>query len=101
MVRAGRAATCKLNGLSPNTFGEKLLGRTGIAQDVEGRGYCSSPAVIAPGAYERAYMEARQAGAAGWVFHTAAGFSLDKRPFIDALAPNERAGLSRLVGKDR
>ena len=59
------------------------------------------PAVIAPGAYQRAYMEARQAGAAGWVFHTAAGFSLDKGPFVDALAPDERAGLSRLVGKDR
>ena len=59
------------------------------------------PAVIAPGAYQRAYTEARQAGAAGWVFHTAAGFSIDRRPFVDALALDEREGLSRLVGKDR
>jgi hypothetical protein len=46
--------------------------------------------------YQRAFSSARQAGAAGWVFHTAAGYELAKRPFLDALTPDERAGLKRL-----
>ena len=52
--------------------------------------------VIAADAYQRARTGAHQAGAAGWVFHTAAGFELKKRPFIDALTPAERAGLTAL-----
>jgi Cellulase (glycosyl hydrolase family 5) len=51
---------------------------------------------IAADAYQRAHAAAQQASAAGWVFHTAAGFELKKRPFIDALTPAERAGLTRL-----
>ena len=47
-------------------------------------------------AYARAIAEARGAGAAGWLFHTAAGFELAKKPFLDALSPDERAGLGRL-----
>ena len=52
--------------------------------------------VIAADAYQRAYTSARQAGAAGWVFHTAAGFELGKRPFGEALTEEERGGLERL-----
>ena len=44
----------------------------------------------------RAIAEARAAGAAGWLFHTSAGFELGKKPFLDALSPDERAGLQRL-----
>ena len=51
---------------------------------------------LAADAYERAVTEARAGGAAGWVFHTAAGFELAKKPFLDALSPDERAGLGRL-----
>jgi hypothetical protein len=47
-------------------------------------------------AYARAIAEARSAGAAGWLFHTAAGFELAKKPFLEALSPDERAGLGRL-----
>jgi hypothetical protein len=57
------------------------------------------PVVIEPAAYRRAMTEARQAGAAGWVFHTSAGFSLGRRPFLEALAPNERAALPQLLDK--
>jgi hypothetical protein len=52
-----------------------------------------------PAAYRRAFAEAKQAGAAGWLFHTAAGFSLGQKAFLDALAPNERTALSRLIDK--
>jgi hypothetical protein len=51
----------------------------------------------APDHYARAITEARSAGAAGWLFHTAAGFELAKKPFLDALSPDERAGLQRLA----
>jgi hypothetical protein len=57
------------------------------------------PVAVAPDAYVLAFTEARQAGAAGWVFHTEAGFSLGQRPFLEALAPNERAALPRLRDK--
>jgi hypothetical protein len=46
--------------------------------------------------YARAVAEARTAGAAGWLFHTAAGFELAKKPFLDALSPDEREGLQKL-----
>ena len=57
------------------------------------------PVKIAPDAYVRAITEARQSGAAGWVFNTDAGFSLGQRPCLDARAPNERAALPRLLDK--
>ena len=38
----------------------------------------------------------KQAGAAGWVFHTTAGYDLTKKPFTASLAADERAGLQRL-----
>jgi hypothetical protein len=47
--------------------------------------------------YRRAYQEAIAAGAAGWVFHTAAGFSLRTRSFLDALGAEERTAIERLV----
>ena len=49
--------------------------------------------------YARAIAEARAAGAAGWLFHTSAGFELGKKPFLDALSPDERAGLARLKAR--
>jgi hypothetical protein len=54
-----------------------------------------------PAAYRSAFAEARQADAAGWIFHTAAGFSLHQRPFLEALAPNERTALSRMADNPR
>jgi hypothetical protein len=51
---------------------------------------------IAPDVYPRALAAAKSAGAAGWVFHTAAGFELKKKSFLDALSANERAGLQAL-----
>ena len=53
--------------------------------------------IIPPDAFRRAYTQARDSGAAGWVFHTAAGFSLDARSFVDALTPEERLGLSQVA----
>lgn len=46
--------------------------------------------------YLEAARLAHQAGAAGWVFHTAAGFDLAARSFLDALTAEERQALSRL-----
>jgi hypothetical protein len=54
------------------------------------------PARIQPGAYQLALANATSAGAAGWVFHTAAGFELKKTAFLDALAAEERTGLQTL-----
>ncbi|HJZ75802.1 MAG TPA: hypothetical protein VKE51_28910 [Vicinamibacterales bacterium] len=51
---------------------------------------------IAPRTYSSARAAAATAGAAGWVFHTSAGFELGKSAFLDALSPDERAGLQRL-----
>jgi hypothetical protein len=51
---------------------------------------------LAPEAYVRARTGAATAGAAGWLFHTAAGFELAKRSFLDALTADERAGLQAL-----
>jgi hypothetical protein len=56
---------------------------------------------IAPDAYARAAAGARAARAAGWMFHTAAGFALGARPFLAALAPPERTALDRLSDKIR
>ena len=50
-----------------------------------------------PAAYREAFAKAREAGAAAWLFHTAAGFGLKQKPFLDALAPNERAALESLA----
>jgi cellulase (glycosyl hydrolase family 5) len=52
---------------------------------------------VAPEAYARARAGAATAGAAGWVFHTGAGFELSKTPFLDALSADERAGLQALT----
>ena len=54
------------------------------------------PGRIAPETYHRAFSAATSAAAAGWVFHTAAGFELGKTPFLDALSPDERAALQGL-----
>ena len=51
---------------------------------------------IAPDAYRRALAHAQQGGAAGWVFHTAAGFELRTAAFADALSADERAALQSL-----
>jgi hypothetical protein len=58
-------------------------------------------AALDPAAYRVAFANARHGGAAGWVFHTAAGFYLGRQPFLEALAPNERAALSRMVDEPR
>jgi hypothetical protein len=51
---------------------------------------------IQPDAYQRALAEAKRAGAGGWLFHTAAGFDLKKKAFLDALSAEERAALELL-----
>ncbi|MGE5245744.1 MAG: cellulase family glycosylhydrolase [Betaproteobacteria bacterium] len=53
--------------------------------------------VVETDAYFTACAGARKAGAAGWVFHTSAGYQLAARPFLDALLPSERSALSRLA----
>jgi hypothetical protein len=52
---------------------------------------------LEPAAYVDAFTRARQGGAAAWLFHTAAGFGLAKKPFLEALAPNERAAFAALA----
>jgi Cellulase (glycosyl hydrolase family 5) len=54
---------------------------------------------LGAGSYARAVTEARSAGAAGWVFHTSAGFELTKTSFLDAISADERAGLARLKAR--
>ena len=54
------------------------------------------PARIAPDAYRVACSAAQGAGAAGWAFHTAAGFELRTKSFLDALSADERSGLQAL-----
>jgi hypothetical protein len=44
-----------------------------------------------------AAREARDAGAAGWIFHTAAGFNLTTTAFFDALDAEERATVDGLA----
>lgn len=56
-------------------------------------------AAIAAAAYGRARAAAQAAGAAGWIFHTSAGFDLRAKPFTDALTAEERAGLAALRGR--
>ena len=51
---------------------------------------------LEPDTYARARTGAATAGAAGWLFHTAAGFELAKKSFLDALTAEERAGLQGL-----
>jgi hypothetical protein len=51
---------------------------------------------VPPDAYRQAAEGARQAGAAGWLFHTAAGFDLSRQPFTEALTAAERSGLEQL-----
>lgn len=51
---------------------------------------------IAPDTYQQAYAGALQAGAAGWLFHTDAGFELATKSFTAALRPQERTALSQL-----
>lgn len=46
--------------------------------------------------YLAAARLARQEGAAGWVFHTSAGFALAEKSFLDALTTEERRALSTL-----
>lgn len=53
--------------------------------------------VLPEGAYRRALNGAQSAGAAGWLFHTAAGFDLAAKPFLLAVTPAERAALTRLA----
>ncbi len=46
--------------------------------------------------YARALAGAREAGAAGWVFHTAAGYDLARKPFAEALSTREIEALKLL-----
>jgi hypothetical protein len=52
--------------------------------------------LLDPDAYLEALGNAREGGAAGWLFHTAAGFDFAEKPFLAALSPKERNALSRL-----
>jgi glycosyltransferase involved in cell wall biosynthesis len=52
--------------------------------------------VIPADRYVTAASGARDAGAAGWVLHTDAGYDLGAKPFLDALRPAERTALGRL-----
>lgn len=63
-----------------------------ICLNEEQRTDTSAP--LAPEAYVRAVTEARRAGAAAWLFHTAAGFQLRDKTFVAALGANERAALA-------
>ena len=47
--------------------------------------------------YSTAAAGSRAAGAAGWVFHTEAGYGLDRSRFLNALNPQERIALERLA----
>lgn len=73
---------------------ERLGRNLPIYLNEERRADADSP--VPPDVYQRAVAGARQAGAAGWLFHTAAGFDLSKKPFIEALMPAERTGLEQL-----
>jgi len=73
------------------------LGRTlPIYLNEERRAAPQTP--VPPADYQRAVSGARQGGAAGWLFHTAAGFDLTRQPFTEALTPAERTGLEQLKG---
>lgn len=54
-------------------------------------------ASVDPAAYGRARAAAQSAGAAGWIFHTSAGFDLRARAFLEALTGQERTGLGALA----
>jgi cellulase (glycosyl hydrolase family 5) len=60
----------------------------------ERRAEAGSPLVA--DAYRGALAQARDAGAAGWVFHTTAGYDLRKHAFVDALSVQERAAAERI-----
>ena len=66
-----------------------------IDLDEENRASAGRP--IEPAAYVAACAGARRAGAAGWVFHTQAGFDLSRQPFLTALQPAERSALDQLA----
>ena len=59
----------------------------------------SESARLAPETYAQARTGAASAGAAGWLFHTAAGFELAKKPFLEALSAEERSGLEGVRSK--
>jgi hypothetical protein len=84
-VGAIRAALTSFGSQAPVYLNEERRADTGVR--------------IAADAYPRARTAASTAGAAGWVFHTAAGFELGKTAFLDALSPDERAGLRALRAK--
>lgn len=68
--------------------------RVPIYLNEEQRTDTSAP--LAPEAYVRAVTEARRAGAAAWLFHTAAGFQLRDKTLVAALGANERAALAAI-----
>ena len=48
-------------------------------------------------AYVEAAVGSRAGGAAGWVFHTSAGYSLNRQSFLSALNPEERRALETVA----
>ena len=52
-------------------------------------------------AYRRAMFAAHDGGAAGWTFHTEAGFELRSGAFVDSLKPEERKALSGITVRPR
>jgi hypothetical protein len=81
-VRAVRAALTQIGSQAPIYLNEE--------RRANGSGQ------ILPDAYQQALAAAKSASAAGWLFHTAAGFELKQKSFLDALSANERAGLQAL-----
>ncbi len=64
----------------------RRIGRV-VPIDLDEENRASSGHAIEPATYLAACAGARQAGAAGWVFHTRAGFDLSRQPFLAALQP--------------
>jgi hypothetical protein len=77
-----------------------LAARSGAAMPVylneENRAEEGRPATAAA-QYLEAARAASEAGAAGWVFHTGAGYALDRQSFLDALNAEERRALQSLA----
>jgi hypothetical protein len=47
--------------------------------------------------FVNAAKNAKQSGAAGWIFHTKAGFHLSRRPFSTQLIPIEKSAIDRIA----
>ncbi|MBE3071981.1 MAG: hypothetical protein IMZ67_03315, partial [Acidobacteria bacterium] len=77
----------------------RALGRdVPVLLDEERRAEAGEPPLAAED-YLAAAAGARNAGAAGWILHTSAGFNLGKQRFVDALNVEERRALAGLSAR--